>query len=202
MSITRIRSIVAVAAIALLSFGADFAWAHCDGLDGPVVGAARKALETGNVNYALIWVGPKDEAELRSAFRQTLAVRKLGPEARELADRQLFETLVRLHRTGEGAPYTGLAPAGRDLGPAIPAADRSIASGNADAVEAMLVAELKRDLRESFERVQAHRRYDPNDVAAGREYVASYVEYIHFVERLHLAITSRAPGHFEEVAEH
>ena len=202
MSTTRIRTIVAVAAIALLSFGADFAWAHCDGLDGPVVAAARKALESGNVNYALIWVGSKDESELKSAFRQTLAVRKLGPEARELADRQLFETLVRLHRAGEGAPYTGLAPAGRDLGPAIPAADRSIASGNTDAVEAMLVAELKRALHESFERVQAHKRYDPNDVAAGREYVASYVEYIHFVERLHEAITSPAAGHYEEVAEH
>jgi hypothetical protein len=28
--------------------------AHCDGLDGPVVMAARKALETGNVNLVLI----------------------------------------------------------------------------------------------------------------------------------------------------
>lgn len=202
MSTTRIRTTIAIAAIALLSFGADFAWAHCDGLDGPVVEAARKALQTGNVNYALIWVGPKDEAELKSVFRQAAEVRTLGPKARELADRQLFETLVRLHRQGEGAPYTGLAPAGRDLGPAIPAADRSIVSGSTDAVEAMLIAELKRGLDESFDRVRAHRQYDPNDVAAGREYVASYVEYIHFVERLHLALTSRAPGHFEEVAEH
>ena len=202
MSRTRIRTVVALAAIALLSFGADFAWAHCDGVDGPVVAAARKALETGNVNHALIWVGPKDEAELKSAFRQTVAVRKLGPEARELADRQLFETLVRLHRQGEGAPYTGLAAAGRDLGPAIPAADRSITARNADAVEAMLVGELRSALRESFDRVRTHRRFDPNDVAAGREYVAAYVEYIHFVERLHLAVTSPAPGHFEEAAGH
>ena len=35
--------------------------AHCDGLDGPVVKAARNALEMGNVNLVLIWVQKKDE---------------------------------------------------------------------------------------------------------------------------------------------
>ena len=46
--------------------------AHCDGMDGPVVKAARKALETGNVNAALIWVQKKDEDEVRKAFERTL----------------------------------------------------------------------------------------------------------------------------------
>jgi hypothetical protein len=41
----------------------------------------------------------------------------------------------------------------------------------------VVVKELRSELRESFARVQAKRRYDPNDVAAGREYVKAYVEY-------------------------
>jgi hypothetical protein len=190
---------VALAAgLALLLFRTDYASAHCDGLDGPVVKAAQRALETNNVNLVLIWVQPANETELRTVFRQTVAVRKLTPESRALADRHLFETVVRLHRQGEGAPYTGLQPAGRELGPAIPAADRALESGGTGALEALLVNELRSQLRESFAQVQAKRKYDPENVAAGREYVQAYVEYVHFVERLHEAITNRVAGHYEE----
>src|SRR4030095_15629864 len=95
------------------------ALAHCDGLDGPVVKAAQRALETRNPALVLIWVQEKDEPDIRKAFEQTLAVRELSPQARERADRFFFETVVRVHRAGEGAPFTGLKPASRDLGPAI-----------------------------------------------------------------------------------
>jgi len=186
------------AGLALLLFGADYAYAHCDGLDGPVVKAAQKALQTNNVNLVLIWVQKENEPELKSVFQQTLAVRKLSPESKALADRHLFETLVRLHRAGEGAPYTGLKPAGRDLGPAIPAADRAVESGGTAALETLLVKEMRTGLGEAFGRVQAKRKYDANDVAAGREYVKAYVEYIHFVERLHEATTRPAAGHYAE----
>jgi hypothetical protein len=104
------------------------ALAHCDGLDGPVVKAAQRALDTRNSALVLIWVQGKDEPEIRTAFEQTLAVRELSPQAKELADRFSFETLVRVHRAGEGAPFTGLKPAGRDLGPAIPALDEAVVS--------------------------------------------------------------------------
>ena len=110
------------------------ALAHCDGLDGPVVAAAQKALESGDPNPVLIWVQPKDEAEVRRAFAEAVTVRKLNSQARDLADRSFFETLVRVHRAGEGAPYTGLKPAGRDLGPAIPMADKAVASGSESAL--------------------------------------------------------------------
>ena len=40
-------------------------FAHCDGLDGPVVKAAGEALETGNVNLVLIWVKKDDEGSDR-----------------------------------------------------------------------------------------------------------------------------------------
>ena len=104
--------------------------AHCDTLDGPLVGTARRALETGKVNPVLAWVRPQDEAEIRAAFARATAVRRTGPDARSLADTWFLETVVRVHRTGEGAPYTGLKPAGQDLGPGIRAADASIDTGS------------------------------------------------------------------------
>jgi hypothetical protein len=172
--------------------------AHCDGLDGPVVKAAQKALETRNISLVLIWVQAKDEPEIRAAFDKTLAVRRLGPQALELADRYFFETLVRVHRAGEGAPFTGLKPAGRDLGPAIPAADKAIDTGSAEPVVTLLTKAMEGAIREHLKAAVAARTFQPDDVEAGRQYVKAYVEFIHFVERIYEAITVPAHGHFEE----
>ena len=160
------------------------ALAHCDGLDGPVVKAAEQALATGNLNLVLVWVQRDDEPEIQRAFNQALAVRKLNSEARELADRYFFETVVRVHRAGEGEPYTGLQPAGRDLGPAIPAADRALETGSAEPVVQMLTAAVSRGIRERFERARVSSPFNADDVAAGREHVKVYVEYVHYVEGL------------------
>ena len=198
---SRTRLITALAVVAIPFFSADHAFAHCDGIDGPVVRAAQNALQTGNVNLVRIWVNEASEPELESVFRQTLAVRTLSAESRRLADRHFFETLVRLHRMGEGAPYTGLKEAGRDLGPAIPAADRALETGDLDPLETLLVNELRRGLHESFEHTRNLQKYDTNDVAAGREFVEAYVQYIHYVERMHEAIATAAAGHYAEAHE-
>lgn len=134
----------------LLTLSPNRALGHCDGMDGPVVEAAQKALGSGNVNLVLIWVQKADEAEVRGAFEQTLAVRKRGPEARGLADRYFLETLVRLHRAGEGAPYMGLEPSDRDLDPAIPPADRALEEHNVEPLVKIINGEREKGLREHF----------------------------------------------------
>jgi len=88
-NISRLLIILAMAAVVTTSRLAEV-HAHCDGLDGPVVKAAQKALETGNVNLILIWVQKKEEDEITNIFKKTVAVRKLSPQAQELADMYLF----------------------------------------------------------------------------------------------------------------
>ncbi len=178
-------------------------WAagHCDTLDGPVVSLARRALESGNVNLALPWVQESDEAEIREAFRRALSVRSLGGEAKALADRHFLETLVRVHRAGEGAPYTGLKPAGTDLGPAVPAADHALGDGSIDKVFKLLSEAIRHGLHEQFHRAVALKDFPPDDVKAGRQYVEAYVPYVHYVERLWQDATSAAHGHPAEHAE-
>jgi Family of unknown function (DUF6448) len=177
--------------VALLAFGLG----HCDGLDGPVVSLARRALNDSNVNLVLPWVREQDEAEIREAFTHAVAVRKLGGEARALADQHFFETLVRVHRAGEGAPYTGLKPAGRDLGPAIPAADRALEDGSVDKLLKVLGDAVRKGLHEHFHPAVASKSFAPDDVRAGRKYVEAYVPYIHYVERLWQAASGPAHGH-------
>jgi hypothetical protein len=174
------------------------AYAHCDTMDGPVVKAAQKALETGTVNLVLLWVRPEDELEIRAAFDRTLQVRNQSVEARELADHFFFETLVRVHRASEGAPYTGLKPAGTDLGLAVPAADRAIATGSLAEVEQVLLHAIRDGLRAHFQDVMEKKDYRSDDVAAGRQYVAAYVPYMHYVEGVYEAATSAAAGHYPE----
>jgi len=172
--------------------------AHCDTMDGPVVKAAQEALETGNVNLVLIWVQEKDEAQIKEAFNNTIAVRKLSPEAKELADMYFFETLVRVHRAGEGAPYTGLKPAGLDLGPAIPAADEALKTGSPDKLVKLLTDATENGTREEFSKVMEKRNFNANNVSAGREYIEAYVPFIHYVERVYEAATAPAEGHYIE----
>jgi hypothetical protein len=188
------RLAVALAALCLSSPAALFA--HCDGLDGPVVTAARQALAASNVNLVLIWVQPAQEPELRQTFAHCLAVRALGPEARELADHFFFETLVRIHRAGEGASYTGLKPAGRDIGPAIPAADRALETGEIAPLAKLLNTAVHEGLEHRFQAVVGARKYAADDVSAGRLFVAAYVDFIHFVERLHADAIASSAGHF------
>ena len=187
-------------AFGLTFFAPGSVLAHCDSLDGPVVKAAQQALETRNLSQVLIWVQADDEPEIRAAFEQTLVVRALSPQGRDLADRYFFETVVRVHRAGEGASYTGLKPAGRDLGPAIPAADKAIDEGSLSPVITLLTKGVEDGLHRQFEEVTTTKRFKPGDVLAGRKYVRTYVEFIHYVERLYEAIMTPAHGHVAESA--
>jgi hypothetical protein len=179
-------------AFALLALAPAGATAHCDGMDGPVVKAARKALRSGHVNLVLIWVGKDDEAEVREAFRKTAAVRRQSPRARELADRYFFETLVRLHRAGEGEPFTGLKPAGRDLGPVIPAADRAIETGSAEGLLRLFTGEAREEVAGLFREAVARKNYAPDDLEAGRAYVHAYIRLMHHAEHLYGPIPKAA----------
>jgi hypothetical protein len=197
----KLRSTIVAAA----SLVAAFAWsapalAHCDTLDGPVVGAARKALDTGNVNLVLVWVQQKDEADIRDAFQKTRSVRKAGGDAKELADMYFFETLVRLHRAGEGAGYTGLKPAGT-VEPPVAAADKAIDSGKLQPLGKLVGDRMEKGLHAHFDQVMAKSKYDPNDVQAGRAYSSAYVEFTHYAERLYNATGTLSPEQVQKTQE-
>jgi len=186
------RSLLSVCLLAAAYGAAPPAAAHCDTLDGPVVAAARNALNTGNVNLVLVWVQKKDDAAIRNAFDKTRRVRAAGGEARELADMYFFETLVRLHRAGEGADYTGLKAAGT-IEPPVAAADKAIETGKLDELAGMISTRMERGLHEHFAQVLAKKKYSPNDVEAGRAYSNAYVEFVHYAERLHDGAATLAP---------
>lgn len=166
--------------------------AHCDAIDGPVVTAARQALEAGEVTPVLKWVAGAAEAEVRTLFAQTLAVRALGPEATALADRHFFENVVRIHRAGEGAPYTGLQPAGTPLEPAVAAVDRALGEAEVAELLELVTGQVREGLVHRFARAVEARRHAEESVGAGREFVAAYAELVHYADRLYLDASTNA----------
>ena len=175
-------------------------FAHCDTLDGPVVKTAKAALDKGDVTPILKWVKKYDEKEIKDLFQQTLIVRSKGKEAKELADMYFYETLVRIHRAGEGAPYTGLKPAGAvDLG--VLEADKALASGTVDNLVKLITEETAKGIRERFNKAKETQKHADHNVESGREFVEAYVQFTHYVERLHLDVTSATAHHHGEQGE-
>jgi hypothetical protein len=157
-------------------------------MDGPVVTAARRALEAQNVKLALPYVPESAEADVKSAFEKVQRARKADPAAREVADLYFFETVVRLHRAGEGAPYTGLKPAGLDEGPVIPVAEKAIDTGSPDALIKTLSDTLAREVQHRLEHVMHLRDYSPDDVARAREHVEAMLGFQVYSHELYRAI--------------
>ncbi len=181
-----------------LLFGAQNASAHCNALDGPVATAALEALEAQNVNLVLPYAPASVEAELSAAFEQAVAARASGPAAKAVADRYFVETAVRLHRAGEGAPYTAVRPAGTDFGAVIPAAERALETEDAQALQALLVEEVRHAIQERLTEAKRPASKEPEthaDVAAARERVSAEFGFIGFAEGIHRAI--QGAGHSE-----
>jgi hypothetical protein len=168
--------------------------AHCDTYAGPVIVAAKQALEKGDVTPLLKWVKKEDEEQVKAAFKKAIAVRAKGPEAKDLADQFFFETLVRLHRTSEGAPYTGLKSG--PMEPIETLADKALAEGKADSLTDRMAAHLKEGVKERFMKVIETKKNADKSVEAGREYVAAYVTYLHYVLGVRSAIMAKG-GHAE-----
>lgn len=170
--------------------------AHCDSIHGPVVLAAKQALERGQVALILPYVQADAEAELTAAFEQTLAVRKVGDSAQALADRYFFETAVRLHRQGEGAPYTGLQEES-DFGPALEAAEKALATGDLKPLHLLLDKAVQDGIREKFTAVQAARSAaeEEGTVATHRERVEAELLFETYINQLYTVAAEGAVHH-------
>jgi len=187
------RAILAVAvSLTFTSAMYTHVFAHCDTLDGPVVEDARKALTARDVTPVLKWVQAKDEKSVRAAFAKAVAAQ--GKKQQQAAEKKFFESLVRIHRAGEGAPFSGLKPAG-EVEPVIVQADRALHDSSPVAVISMVTDTVSRGIRQRYEKVAEALKHKDESVQQGREYVAAYVEYTHYIERIQQDAEAKAAHH-------
>ena len=175
---------------------------HCDSLDGPVVAAARQALEAADVDLVLPFVHPEGEAEVRAVFDTVVPVRRLSPAAGEVADRLFFETVVRIHRAGEGAPYTGLKPAGLSVGPVIPLAERAVETGSPDEVGTFLTAMLRSELQQRLDLVDTLKATKDRSTEDARQYVEAMLGFEVYSDHVFRALAAVVHSKPPELEHH
>jgi hypothetical protein len=173
-------------------------------MDGPVVKAAIKALDSGDVSAVLPFVPEEGEAEVTEAFERVTKARAHSPEAKDVADRHFFETVVRIHRAGEGAPFTGLKPAGLGHGPVVPVAEEAIETGSSEELLKLLTCTVEEQLRERFARVmRLKREASGKGVKEMREYVEAMLGLEVYSHKLYECAHSEPHGegaHHEHAA--
>jgi hypothetical protein len=158
--------------------------AHCDTLSGPVIQAARRAFEKEDLRPVLKWIRSDDEQEIRKDFARACKVRSLGPEARELAEKSFFETLVRIHRAGEGAPFEGLKP-DSSVPPVVGKADSALESGDVSELANRISSHVKKTVEERFQKAWEKKPGAEDSAEKGREFVEAYISFVHYVEGIH-----------------
>jgi len=166
----------------VLLFSSILTFAHCDTMEGPLITDAKKAISMNNVNIVLKWIPVASEAEIKNAFSQIMKVRVLNDDAKDIADKYFFDTLVRIHRTGEGVAFTGVKPVGAPIDEKVKAADKSIEVGNLTPLKGLVAKDDMPELKERFEKVMLLKNFDINNVEAGREYIEAYVQFFKFAE--------------------
>lgn len=165
---------------------------HCDSLDGPVVAAARKALDMKDVTLVLPYVHAPGEDEVKRAFAKVLPLHTDGNGGREVADLYFFETVVRVHREGEHAPYTGLKPAGLDVGPAIPLAEKALETGTADDLVRLLRDAIGREAAQRLAHAVHLKATAARSVDAAREHVEAMLGFEVWSNKVYQAIVGPA----------
>jgi hypothetical protein len=161
---------------------------------------AKKALETGNVKFILPYVPKESEGEVIAAFNKVLPLHQQPNGAHDIADTFFFETVVRLHRAGEGAPYTGLKPAGLDEGPVIPIAEQAIETGSVEKLKKTLMDFIATEVEKRFEHMQHLKQHAEESVEDAREYVESMLGLQVWAHKVYL--TSIAGAHEKEGEHH
>jgi len=168
----------------LMLFAALPASAHCDSYDGPVIKDATRALETNNVNLVLKWITDEQEQKIIPLFNKTYNLKKGDKEVYAIVEKHFFETLVRLHRETEGAPYTGLKPAGTTK-QIIQMTDIALEEGNVDDFLVNLNSHINKIVREKYQKVAELNNVKDNSKEQGRAFVEAYVDYTHTIEAIH-----------------
>ncbi|WP_319371578.1 DUF6448 family protein [uncultured Ilyobacter sp.] len=184
--------------IFLIPFLAPLILAHCDTMDGPLVMDIKKSLKSKNIIPVLKWIKENDEEEIKNMFKKVLFFSKENSELKELLELYFIETVVRVHRNGEDAPYNGLKPSGFPIDPIIEKGDLSIENGEIDSLSEFLTKEIKIIIENKFKKALELKDKADIDVEIGRQYTEAYADYIHFIESLHQLIEGAHHTHDEK----
>jgi len=152
--------------------------------DSPVMKAAKMALETGNANYALIWVPEEMENTLKNLLEKTCCERSSGKNMQNRAVDWYFETVCRLHSSNRKMVHNCLKFGGPGENPIVLMVERAIETGNFEEISCVIPKTHVVDVKQRFQQVMNKRNYPVNTISAGRAYVSAFYDFTGYVHSL------------------
>lgn len=151
--------------------------------NGPVMSAAKKALETGKAHHILIWIPEASENTLKNLLEKACCERRIQTDGYDHIIDWYFATVRRFHSVGYGPRNLNISLKTLEEKTIISLVERACESGNFEEI-AMVIPDIPAgELRQQFNDVMKKRNYDVENIAAGRVYVSEFTDFIAFVNR-------------------
>ena len=96
-----------------------------------------------------------------------------------------------MHRAGEGAPYTGLKPAGLSEGPVIPVAEKAIETGSPEELKKALCDMVKAEVQKRFDHMMHLKEHADESVDEAREYVEAMLSLQVWSHKVYLTVMAQ-----------
>jgi hypothetical protein len=77
-------------------------------------------------------------------------------------------------------------------------ADKALESGSVDHLVKLVTEASAKGIRERFKKAYEAKKHADHSVEAGREFVEAYVQFTHYVERLHMDAALETEHHHGE----
>jgi hypothetical protein len=161
--------------------------------NGPVIRAAKMAMETGNASYILIWLPKEAENTLKNLLERTYCENRTRKNTQNHSIDWYFKSVNRLHSRYGWPDYPGMKFKETDEETIALMVERAFESGNFEEINSIIPLNHSGDARERFHKVMMKRNYSVDDIAAGRVYVSAFIAFIVYLHNL----SSGSPGKSE-----
>lgn len=146
--------------------------------NGPVMRAAKMALETGNVDYILIWVPEESANTLKNLLEKTCCERTTRRKARNHSVEWYMQTINRLHSEYFRPHDLNISTKTAEERRTILQVEKACETGNFDEIATVMQVTSDEEIRRRFNEVLDKSDYDVDNIAAGRAYVSAFTDFI------------------------
>jgi hypothetical protein len=152
--------------------------------NGPVMRAAKMALETGNADHILIWVPEESENTLKNLLEKTCCERTTQRKARNHSIEWYLQTINRLHSEYYRPHDLNISTKTPEERKTILLVERACETGNFDEIATVMQITSDEEIRQRFNDVLNKSNYDMDNIAAGRAYVSAFTDFIACINSL------------------
>lgn len=155
-----------------------------DSHNGPMMIAAKRALETGKAHHILIWIPEKSENTLKNLLEKVCCKRRIQADGHDRIVDWYFETISRFHSGYYGPHNLNISTKTPEEKSIIFLVESACESGNFEEITTVIRDTPTGEMRQRFDDVMKKRNYCEENIAAGRVYVSVFTYFIAFVNNL------------------